>query len=115
MLVQRPHFRQCTVPARLREWWLRRSSRAARSWHAPVQLHKQQTEEPIARPAGCEPAKRSPAMTAKPPPIPPANRTPVPGTDRAVATDTGPDRMADRKRHLGEQGRQGNIKQNTTN
>lgn len=55
-------------------------------------------------------------MTAKPPPIPPANRSPVPGNEPPVATDTAPNmRKADRGRNLNEQGRQGNIHQNTTN
>jgi hypothetical protein len=55
-------------------------------------------------------------MSNKLPPVPPANRPHAPGTEPTEATDTGPDKkMADRQRHLGEQGRQGNIKQNTTN
>jgi hypothetical protein len=68
------------------------------------------------RPGAFMGATRGAVMTQKPPPVPPANRTPKgPGADPAVSTDTAPDRMADRHRHLGEQGRQGNIKQNTTN
>jgi hypothetical protein len=54
-------------------------------------------------------------MTQKMPPVPPANRSPKgPGSDPAISPDAPMDPMADRKRHLGEQGRQGNIKQNTT-
>jgi len=55
-------------------------------------------------------------MTHKPPPVPPENRSPKgPGSDNNVPTDTASGkRDADRQRHLGEQGRQGNIKQNTT-
>jgi hypothetical protein len=50
------------------------------------------------------------------PPVPPANRSHKgPGSDPANSADNAPDKkMADRQRHLGEQGRQGNIKQNTT-
>ncbi|HZZ61034.1 MAG TPA: hypothetical protein VFE63_07655 [Roseiarcus sp.] len=55
-------------------------------------------------------------MTTKPPPIPPANRSPAPGAEPSVATDTAPNkRTADRQRNLGEQGRQGDIHQNRTN
>jgi hypothetical protein len=55
-------------------------------------------------------------MTNRPPPLPPANRSPKgPGPDKGVPLDTaGSKREADRQRNLGEQGRQGNIKQNTT-
>ena len=56
-------------------------------------------------------------MTTKAPPVPPANRSPK-GTggsaDAPLDTVSGK-READRQRNLGEQGRQGNIKQNTTN
>jgi hypothetical protein len=56
-------------------------------------------------------------MTQKMPPVPPANRSPKgPGSDPSLSADSAPDKkMADRERHLGEQGRQGNTKQNTTN
>jgi len=56
------------------------------------------------------------AMT-KMPPVPPENRTRKgPGGENPTALKTGPDRKeAGRRRHLGEQGHQGNIKQNTTN
>ena len=54
-------------------------------------------------------------MSAKLPPIPPANRSPAPGEEPSVAPDTAPSkRKADRSRNLDEQGRQGNIHQNTT-
>jgi hypothetical protein len=58
------------------------------------------------------------------PPVPPSNRAPVgAGATAADATKAGNDmaeRVAERnkdaaERNLGEQGRQGNIKQNTTN
>jgi hypothetical protein len=56
-------------------------------------------------------------MTQKMPPVPPANRSPKgTGSDPSVSADTAPDKkMEDRQRNLGEQGRQGDIKQNTTN
>jgi hypothetical protein len=55
-------------------------------------------------------------MTAKPPPIPPANRSPAPGKEPSIAADMAPNkRKTDRDRNLGEQGRQGIIHQNTTN
>ena len=56
-------------------------------------------------------------MTQKMPPVPPANRSQKgTGADPAVSADTAPDKkMEDRQRNLGEQGRQGDIKQNTTN
>ena len=56
-------------------------------------------------------------MTNKPPPVPPASRSPKgPGGDSDAPLDAAPDkREADRQRNLAEQGRQGNIKQNTTN
>ncbi|MDB5570445.1 MAG: hypothetical protein JWN93_1628 [Hyphomicrobiales bacterium] len=55
-------------------------------------------------------------MSKTMPPVPPANRSPKgPGSDPEAPVDTAPDKkMADRQRNLGEQGRQGNIKQNTT-
>lgn len=51
---------------------------------------------------------------SKLPPVPPASRSPKgPGIDPNVEIeDTKPD---ERRRNLAEQGRQGNIKQNTTN
>jgi hypothetical protein len=56
-------------------------------------------------------------MTQKMPPVPPENRSPKgPGSDPAVSAESPIDKKnADRTRNLGEQGRQGNIKQNTTN
>ena len=55
-------------------------------------------------------------MTQRMPPVPPANGSPKgPGSDPEMSADSAPDKkMADRQRHLGEQGRQGNTKQNTT-
>ncbi|MDB5595142.1 MAG: hypothetical protein JWM36_2103 [Hyphomicrobiales bacterium] len=55
-------------------------------------------------------------MTQKMPPVPPANRSHKgPGSDPAISAEASIDKHdSDRKRHLGEQGRQGNIKQNTT-
>jgi hypothetical protein len=51
---------------------------------------------------------------SKLPPVPPANRSPKgPGSEPEVAVTDG--KAADRQRNLAEQGRQGNIKQNTTN
>jgi hypothetical protein len=54
------------------------------------------------------------SQMSKLPPVPPANRSPKgPGIDPNVEiADTNPD---ERVRNLAEQGRQGNIKQNTTN
>ena len=51
------------------------------------------------------------------PPVPPDNRSPKgPGREAPFDGDTVANKKdADRQRHLGEQGRQGNIKQNTTN
>jgi len=49
----------------------------------------------------------------KMPPVPPANRSPKgPGDSHKVEPDTSKDERPD---NLAEQGRQGNIKQNTTN
>jgi hypothetical protein len=54
------------------------------------------------------------AMTAKPPPVPPANRSPKgPQGGPEVPTDTSA--HENRPSNLAEQDRQGNIKQNTTN
>jgi len=56
-------------------------------------------------------------MTNRPPPVPPANRSPKgPGGDNEAPLDTASaKRDANRQRNLTEQGRQGNIKQNTSN
>lgn len=52
-------------------------------------------------------------MTSKMPPVPPANRSPKgPGADPDLESGTGETQAT---RNLAEQGRQGNIKQNTTN
>ncbi|WP_374302363.1 hypothetical protein [Paracoccus sp. (in: a-proteobacteria)] len=55
-------------------------------------------------------------MSQRLPPVPPANRSnkgPGEPAERAAPSDTGaPD---PHQRNLAEQGRQGNIKQNTTN
>ena len=52
-------------------------------------------------------------MSAKPPPIPPEQRSPKGPGPTAEQADSGEIRPQDR--NLAEQGRQGNIKQNTTN
>jgi hypothetical protein len=51
------------------------------------------------------------------PPVPPDNSSPKgPGAGKTPEVDAGPKKKdVDRQRHLGQQGRQGNIKQNTTN
>ena len=55
-------------------------------------------------------------MTVKPPPIPAANRSPAAGKEPWIAANTAAKkRKMDRDRNLGEQGRHGNIHQNTTN
>jgi hypothetical protein len=53
-------------------------------------------------------------MSKRPPPVPPANRSSK-GTGSAPETprDTAPQKPV--RENLAEQGRQGNIKQNTTN
>jgi hypothetical protein len=52
-------------------------------------------------------------MTSRPPPVPPANRSDKgPGDAPNVPKDAGPGRQA--PENLAEQGRQGNVKQNTT-
>ena len=54
------------------------------------------------------------AMTTKPPPIPPSNRSPKEhGQARPRPTETG--RRKGGAPNLKEQGRQGNVAQNTTN
>jgi hypothetical protein len=53
-------------------------------------------------------------MTTRPPPVPPANRSPKgPGAAPKVATDTSKHKPA--RENLRERGRQGNISQNTKN
>ncbi|WP_261394411.1 hypothetical protein [Siccirubricoccus deserti] len=54
------------------------------------------------------------------PPIPPAGRAPIGGSANAksgdeMSAEVGRANKDSTDRHLGEQGRQGNIKQNTTN
>ncbi len=53
------------------------------------------------------------------PPVPPAARPPVggssnPGTGNDMSEQVAAENKASTNRNLGEQGRQGNIKQNTT-
>ena len=53
------------------------------------------------------------------PPVPPANRSPTggsanPGTGNDMSEQVAAENKASTNRNLGEQGRQGNIKQNTT-
>ena len=55
-------------------------------------------------------------MAQRLPPVPPANRsTKGPGDPAKGAVKTDADIPDQRQRNLAEQGRQGNIKQNTTN
>lgn len=56
-------------------------------------------------------------MSKSMPPTPPANRSPKgPGADAPAPQKTGPDKKTEaRERNLEQEGRQGNIKQNTTN
>ncbi|MBV9248552.1 MAG: hypothetical protein JO227_04815 [Acetobacteraceae bacterium] len=56
-------------------------------------------------------------MSAHPPAVPPEQRSPKPGAGAAsVPKDqVEPDAYRDQNRNTAEQGRQGNIKQNTTN
>ncbi|MBX6740811.1 MAG: hypothetical protein IRY87_02025 [Acetobacteraceae bacterium] len=52
------------------------------------------------------------------PPVPPANRTtkgPGPqGNEGEISAEIAETNKESKERHLGEQGRQGNVKQNTT-
>jgi hypothetical protein len=56
-------------------------------------------------------------MSAHPPPVPPEQRSPKGGAESSSdpKSQAEPDAYRDQNRNLGEQGRQGNIKQNTTN
>ena len=55
-------------------------------------------------------------MSAHPPPVPPEQRNDeIPGTPEAATSERAPPGYQPQQRNLGEQGRQGNIKQNTTN
>ncbi len=58
-------------------------------------------------------------VQSAPPPVPPANRSPVGGSASPKPGNNMSEQVAEANkestaRHLGEQGRQGNIKQNTT-
>ncbi len=53
-------------------------------------------------------------MTAKPPPVPPEQRSPK-GPGGAEPRKSGEASGAEKEPNLAEQGRQGNLKQNTTN
>ena len=53
-------------------------------------------------------------MTAKPPPVPPASRSPK-GPGGAPKTPRDTSQHKPERENLKEQGRQGNIAQNTTN
>jgi hypothetical protein len=54
-------------------------------------------------------------MTSRLPPVPPASRSPKgPGDQAAPPTSSDPKRGDEVPANLKEQGRQGNIKQNTT-
>ncbi len=57
---------------------------------------------------------------AKMPPVPPAGRSPIGGSANAgsgndMSAEVAEANKESKNRNLGEQGRQGNIKQNTTN
>jgi hypothetical protein len=55
-------------------------------------------------------------MTSRPPPVPPASRSPKgPGNQAEPATSTDEECADQAPKNLKEQDRQGNIKQNTTN
>ena len=55
-------------------------------------------------------------MTAHPPPVPPEQQSPHEGSTLADQSSGAQRERANKSnRNLGEQGRQGNIKQNTTN
>ena len=55
-------------------------------------------------------------MSAHPPPVPPEQRNDkLPGDAEAISTEHQPPGYRPQERNLGEQGRQGNVKQNTTN
>jgi len=54
------------------------------------------------------------------PPVPPAGRSPIggsanPASGNDIPEQVATDNKASKNRNLGEQGRQGNVKQNTTN
>lgn len=54
-------------------------------------------------------------MSAHPPPVPPEQRNPHETPESDTASGNQADRDNRLNRNLGEQGRQGNVKQNTTN
>jgi hypothetical protein len=57
-------------------------------------------------------------MTAHPPPVPPdqqSDKGPAASTPGEAKSQSEPDAYRPQNRNLGEQGRQGNVKQNTTN
>ena len=55
-------------------------------------------------------------MSAHPPPVPPEQQSPHEGNTPAEQPSDAPRKRDNRvNRNLGEQGRQGNVKQNTTN
>ena len=55
-------------------------------------------------------------MSAHPPPVPPEQQGPHGGASGpAKSSEAIPEKADSRHRNLGEQGRQGNIEQNTTN
>ena len=54
-------------------------------------------------------------MSAHPPPVPSDQRTPHEQTESQPASNSQIERDNRRNRNLEEQGRQGNVKQNTTN
>jgi hypothetical protein len=59
------------------------------------------------------PFQREPTMTHKPPPVPPANRSPK-GTGSAAEAPTDERKQRRSGKNAREQGPQGNIAQNTT-
>jgi hypothetical protein len=61
-------------------------------------------------------ARKQSIMTSRPPPVPPASRSPKgPGNQAHPPTSTDEERADQAPENLKEQDRQGNIKQNTTN
>jgi hypothetical protein len=58
---------------------------------------------------------RNATMTAHPPPIPPDQQTPHGKSEAETPSNNRTEKDNRLNRNLGEQGRQGNVKQNTTN
>ena len=54
-------------------------------------------------------------MSAHPPPVPPEQQSPHEKSDPKTSSGGQSERDNRANRNLGEQGRQGNVKQNTTN